>query len=322
MYLPQIHFSLWLDFIERSFLEDHFPTLIEHGQINGATSNPAIFKEAILSSPAYASQLEELQGLPPKERYEALAIEDIKRAARLLLPLYEAGDDGFVSIEVDPRLHDDAQATIAEAKRLIEAIAMPNVMIKIPATPAGYRAMEALAREGIHINATLIFSPQQALESLQALQRAGNPQSYGVLSIFVSRFDRKLDPHLPSHLRGKSGIMNAAAIYNLLMQHEAPNIRPLFASTSVKGGDYPPHYYITNLLAPNAINTAPLATIQAFIAHGAREPALPIPQGEIDKFFAQLHDNGVDIASVSRELLEEGLAAFVQAFEEILKELA
>ena len=324
MYLKDIEFSLWADFIEREFLKSTFKELIAKGIINGATSNPAIFKEAILNSPAYKEQLAALQGLDPKKKYEALAIYDIKQAAQILRPLYERSDDGFVSIEVDPRLADDASATVKEALRLVEAIAEENVMIKVPATIAGAEAIEELVAKGVNVNATLIFSPAQAREVLDALERGfKEKQPYAVLSIFVSRFDRKLDPlmrqkGLPV---GRVGIVNAAKIYNMIKKRDLPNTKALFASTSVKGDDYPAHYYISELVAPKSINTAPIHTIEAFVKEGDKKAKLPIEQEEIDKFFAMLKANEIDMKQIYYELLQEGLQAFVQAFEQILEEL-
>jgi len=163
MYSENLKFSLWADFIERDYLDNEFKDLIEKKIINGATSNPAIFKNAILSSDAYIAQLESLGEISAKEKYEAVAIYDIQKAADILKPLHDRGDDGYVSIEVDPFYCDDAAATIAEGKRLFAAIARPNVMIKVPATDAGYEAMEALSAEGIPVNATLIFKKEQAV---------------------------------------------------------------------------------------------------------------------------------------------------------------
>ncbi|WP_201338084.1 MULTISPECIES: transaldolase [unclassified Nitratiruptor] len=325
MYLPEIEFSLWADFIERSFLEQEFPKLLHEEIVNGATSNPAIFKEAILKSPAYKEQLSELTGLSPKEKYEALAIADIQKAADILKPLYEKGDDGFVSIEVDPRLANDAKGTVEEALRLLQRIDRKNVMIKVPVTPAGCAAIEELVGEGVNVNATLIFSPNQADECLDAME-AGfkkNQSSHTVLSIFVSRFDRKLDPLMQAKglPTGKVGIMNAAKIYNMIKKRNLPNTKALFASTGVKGGEYPPHYYISELVAPKAVNTAPIHTIEAFVRDGDKSVKLPLPQDEIDKFFALLKANEIDMKKVYHELLQEGLQAFVDAFEEILKEL-
>ncbi len=325
MYLENIDFSLWADFIEREFLKTKFKELIAQNIINGATSNPAIFKEAILTSPAYKEQLQSLQDLDPKSKYEALAVTDIQQAADILRPSYDKGDEGFVSLEVDPRLADDAEGTVAEAKRLLQAIDRPNVMIKVPVTPAGCAAIEELVGEGIHVNATLIFSPNQADECLDAMEKGfkKNEKSHCVLSIFVSRFDRKLDPLLKAKglPTGRVGIMNAAKIYNMVKKRNLPNTKTLFASTGVKGGDYPPHYYISELLAPHTINTAPIHTIEAFVQSGEKEPKLPIAHEEIEKFFATLKANGIDMKQVYHELLQEGLKAFVEAFEQILEEL-
>ncbi len=325
MYLDDIKFSLWLDFLEKEFIKKEFADVIAKYKITGATSNPAIFKAAILTSDVYKEALVKLQNLTPKERYEALAIEDIQMAADVLRPLFDRGDDGYVSIEVDPRLAHDAKGTVQEAKRLFETIDRENVMIKVPVTPAGCEAIEELIAEGININATLIFSPNQADECLDALQRGykrcSKPSS--VMSIFVSRFDRKLDSLLQSKglPTGKVGIMNAAKIYNMIKKRALPNVRALFASTGVKGGEYPAHYYISQLIAPNSINTAPLATIQAFVKEGDDSVKLPIPQEEIEHFFALLKAHEIDMKKVYHELLEEGLKAFVEAFEEILSEL-
>ncbi len=325
MYLENIDFSLWADFIEREFLKTKFKELVTQNIINGATSNPAIFKEAILTSPAYKEQLQSLQGLDPKSKYEALAVTDIQQAADILRPLYDKGDEGFVSLEVDPRLADDAEGTVEEAKRLLQAIDRPNVMIKVPVTPAGCAAIEELVGEGIHVNATLIFSPNQADECLDAMEKGfkKSDKSHCVLSVFVSRFDRKLDPLLRAKglPTGKVGIMNAAKIYNMAKKRNLPNTKTLFASTGVKGGDYPPHYYISELLAPHTINTAPIHTIEAFVQSGDKEPKLPIPSEEIEKFFATLKANGIDMKQVYHELLHDGLKAFVEAFEQILEEL-
>ena len=324
MYIKEIEFSLWADFIERDFLDGKFKELIEKNIINGATSNPAIFKEAILKSPAYKEQLAALQGLEPKAKYEALAIYDIKKAAKILKPLYERGDEGFVSIEVDPRLADDAQGTVEEALRLLEAIGEENVMIKVPATPAGAEAIEELVAQGVHVNATLIFSPTQAREVLDALERGFKKgQSHAVLSIFVSRFDRKLDPLMRQKglPEGRVGIMNGAKIYNMIKKRDLPNTKALFASTGVKGGAYPAHYYISELIAPKSINTAPIHTIEAFVQDGDKRAKLPIEQEEIDRFFALLKANEIDMKQVYYELLRDGLEAFVEAFDEILREL-
>ncbi len=319
-------FSLWLDFVERDYLKEAFPLLIEKGVINGATSNPSIFASAISSSPAYREQLLSLQGKSPKEKYEALAITDIRTAAQALRGCYDAGNDGYISIEVDPFLSNDTAGTIAEGERLFAAIGEPNVMVKVPATEAGYEAMQRLMGKGISVNATLIFSSEQAERCLDAMQKgteAFSGKVQGVLSVFVSRFDRLLDAKLlaagtePS----RTGILNAARIYALVERAAMPNIRTLFASTGVKGDTLPAAYYIQELLAAHSVNTAPLATIEAYVESPIKEPKLPITEGEIEAYFSQLEQEGIDINETSLSLLQDGLSAFEQAFEEMLKQL-
>ena len=332
MYNNELKFSLWCDFVERSFLEGEFVELIQSKSINAATSNPSIFKSAFLSSPAYAQDKAKLKGKAPKEIYEALAIEDIKRAASKLLPLYEQNDDGFISIEVDPFLCDDAEATIEEGKRLFSAINYPNVMIKVPATEAGFVAMEALLSEGINVNATLIFSQEQTAKCLEAFKRANavreHTQTQGnipqaVISIIVSRFDRKLDDELKKIdvVTSRVGIMNALRSYELIKSYKMANVRALFASTGVKGDLLRPDYYIRELLVPNAINTAPLDTIKAFLSSSKEVNVQNIPLTVIENFFDALAANGIHMNSVCDELMNEGLSSFKEAFIEILNAL-
>ena len=326
MYIESLKFSLWADFIEREYLDKEFKALIESGTINGATSNPAIFKNAILNSAAYKTQLNSLGDISAKEKYEAVAIYDIQKAADILRPLYEKGDDGYVSIEVDPFLCDDAAATIAEGKRLYKAIERPNVMIKVPATEAGYEAMEALSAEGIAINATLIFKKSQALACASAFERG--IKKYGssvdtVISVFVSRIDRALDAILkekgiPTAL---SGIYNSAAIYAAVEGVGVPNCRTLFASTGVKDDSLSAHYYIEKLLAYNSVNTAPVDTITAFKSAGTTEPQLPIPSTVIQNHFDAIRDAGIDFETLLDQQIEDGLVAFKDAFRDILEAL-
>lgn len=332
MYIESIKFSLWCDFIERNFLNDEFEILIQDNIVNGATSNPAIFNQAFLNSPAYKEELVSLKDKNPKEIYEELAFKDIKSAAKKLFPLFQKGDDGFISIEVDPFLANDAQKTIEEGRRIFQTIAMPNIMIKIPATPAGYEAMETLIKEGININATLIFSPVQAQRCLESMERGieefikANPSTLapkGVISVFVSRFDRKLDNILEEKglEKSKVGIFNALKIYNLIEKSNNQNIRTLFASTGVKGDDLEGDYYIKELLFPNSINTAPLGTINAFIQQDNPTVKEALTNEEIDSFFQNIANAGVDMQKVCDELMNEGMVAFEKAFDEILKTL-
>ncbi len=319
-------FSLWLDFVERDYLKNAFNTLIEKGIINGATSNPAIFASAITTSPAYAEQLRSLEGKSGKEKYEALAIVDIRTAAQALRGCYDAGNDGYISIEVDPFLSNDTDATIAEGIRLFGEIGEPNVMVKVPATEAGYGAMTALMSQGISVNATLIFSPEQAAKCIEAM-REGISQSQkrvdGVISVFVSRFDRLLDEQLivAGVEPAKVGNLNAAQIYNLVEEANLPNVRTLFASTGVKGDTLSPDYYIRELLAAHSVNTAPLATIESYIETSAGEPKLPIATEEINVYFDQVRNAGIDMEQVYRSLLHDGLVAFEEAFAQMLESI-
>ncbi|MDD2829756.1 MAG: transaldolase [Sulfuricurvum sp.] len=326
MYIPTERFSLWADFIERTFLEEGFKELVTNGIINGATSNPAIFKSAILTSSAYKEQIETLVDLTPKEKYEAIAIYDIQKAADILRPLYNVGDDGYVSIEVDPFLCDDADATIAEGIRLFETISRPNVMIKVPATEAGYSAMEVLAAQGIPVNATLIFSLQQALKCAEAFALAASKSGDvvdTVISVFVSRIDRAIDEKLiASKIEpGLMGIMNAAEIYNHVEELHIPKCRILFASTGVKGDDLRASYYIDELLASNSVNTAPIATIEAYVARGDKMIKLPLSYEKIDAHKVKVTNAGVDMDRVIEVQIQEGLDAFKVAFTEILSAL-
>jgi transaldolase len=326
MYSKQLNFSLWADFIEREFLDNEFRKLIADGIINGATSNPAIFKNAILTSPAYKKQLQTLQGMDAKAKYEAMAIYDIQKAATILKPLYEAGDDGYVSIEVDPFLCDDTEKTVEEGKRLYKTIGMQNVMIKVPATNAGYKAMEALSADSIPVNATLVFSKEQALACAKALsagaQKALTPRQ-NVISVFVSRIDRALDKTLAQKNipTGLAGIYNAAAIYNAVNAQKYENCRVLFASTGVKGDDLNPCYYVEGLLAPNSVNTAPIETIKAFVANGKKNAQLPIEDTTILEFFNNIKSEGIDFDVLLQQQIDDGIEAFKIAFQEILENL-
>ncbi len=325
MYIEDKKFALWCDFVERDFLQNRFEDLIKDGEINGATSNPAIFKNAFLTSKAYEEDKKALKNVTSKELYESLAVKDIQIAADKLNHLYQKGDDGFISIEVDPNLCNDSQATIKEGRKLFKEIGKENVMIKIPATEAGYKAMETLISEGININATLIFSLQQAQECLNAFEKGlgkcEGKKPKAVISVFVSRFDRKLDPSLESDFKGKVGIVNATNIYNHIEEKAIPEVRCLFASTGVKGDEYPAQYYIKELCFANSINTAPLDTINAYQKSNDKTIKTPMTKSEIDLFFTQLKSQSVDIDKVSNELLDEGLKAFVDAYNEILTQI-
>jgi len=326
MYIKELKFSLWADFIQRDYLDNEFKDLINDGIINGATSNPAIFKNAILNSDAYKEQLSKLNHLSAKQKYEAVAIFDIQKAADILKPLYDAKDDGYVSIEVDPFLCDDAQSTIEEGKRLFDLINRKNVMIKIPATEAGYVAMQELTSCEIPVNATLIFKKSQAIKCANAFKKG--IQKTGVvvdtvISVFVSRIDRVLDEKLSKNGvdTALSGIYNSADIYAEVESMMVKGCRTLFASTGVKDDSLPPHYYIEKLLAYNSVNTAPVDTIKAFKNNGENNKALPIKQSTIEKHFNKVKNLEIDFDAVLDKQIADGLEQFKDAFKEILEAL-
>ncbi len=323
----KINYSIWCDFIERDFLEGEFQKLIQDKIIHGATSNPAIFEQSIRSSDAYGQQINMLQANESKKIYEELAITDIKRAAQLLKPLYEENaNDGFISLEVDPTLCDDDKATVEEAIRLHKQIGCSNIMMKIPATQAGYIAMKELTSIGINVNATLIFSKDQAVNCAKALNdgiKKSGKDTKGVISVFVSRFDRALDPILKNkNLEvSKVGIMNALKCYYEIEKFENNNIRTLFASTGVKGDELEPSYYIDNLIYKDTINTAPLGTIKEWLENGSKQLSKNISENECDIYFKELSKYGINIENVSKQLLEEGLESFKVSFQELLKKV-
>lgn len=324
-------FSLWCDFIENSFLDDDFLNLLSRG-VNGATSNPAIFKNAILNSPIYKEKIAKLKGKKAKEIYEELAVADIQKAADKLASLYHTGNDGFISLEIDPRFYDNTSLSLGEAKKLYSAIGKDNVMIKVPATNASYEVMYELMKNGISVNATLIFSLEQSQKCFEALNaglvefrknnialqgkntRLRTPQA--VISIFVSRFDRLLNSKAKE--QNRIGILNANLAYNNIISKNEPNIRALFASTGVKGDDLPKDYYIKELLFENSINTAPLDAINAFKTEF--EFKKPLMNFEIyTQLNAIISQNEREKAC--DELLKDGLEQFCIAFEEILQAL-
>ncbi len=330
-------FSLWCDFIEREFLENEFEKYIKSGHFNGATSNPAIFANA-LKSKAYSNDISRLKAskMQAKEIYENLACADIKKAAHLLKDEYKNGN-GYISIEIDPFLSQNIGASIDEGRRLYKMINMPNVMIKVPANKEGYEIMSELSKEDISINATLVFSKEQALECIQAFQagRKGKEDKpwHGVISVFVSRFDRAIDASLDSHLKGKLGVANALLCYEAIEAAKIESIRTLFASTGVKAGSVDAHnkplsndYYIKSLKLPHSINTAPLETINAYLSSldnssiGLIQPSDALFDNA-RQVIKDIASKGIDLDTLSLKLMDEGMEAFKKSFEEMLKTL-
>ena len=343
--------AIWLDFIRRSFLDSgELGKLVGKG-LRGVTSNPSIFQKAITASTDYDAAVERLvgEGSSVNDIYEALAIQDIRRACDIMQPVYGSTDglDGYVSLEVNPKLAYDTEGTVMEARRLSSLVDRPNVMIKVPATPEGIPAIETLTGEGININVTLIFSLQQyedsAMAYIHGLEKlaAANvdfSRVASVASFFVSRVDGKIDPKLAAlgnkEIQGKIAIANARMAYHRfgelfsgprwdkLAAQGARVQRPLWGSTSTKNPDYPDTLYVDELIGPHTVNTLPPETLDAFLDHGnaARTVDADVEQARQD--LAQLADLGIDLGDVTSQLLGEGVDAFADSFDELMSGIA
>ena len=322
------NFSLWCDFIQRDFLEGEFKTLVENKIINGATSNPAIFKNAILNTNSYKKQIKKLSEKKPKEIYESLAIYDVQKAADILKPLYDNNDDGFISIELDPFLCDNVEESIKEGKRLHKMINRDNLMIKVPSTKAGYEVMQELIASNINVNATLVFSKEEALSCAKAFQEGLKSSSkkdvFSVISVFVSRIDRALDDKIQKFgLKPKKiGINNAIDIYENINALNIKNLKVLYASTSMNDDNYKKDYYVSSLFTKNSINTATVDTIKAFSKTNIENLKEVSIDKDYEKTLKILNDNNINIENEFVKLKEDGLEQFKKAFEEILKSLS
>ena len=313
--------SIWVDYLEREFLDTEFKELVNSGLVNGITSNPAIFANAILKSDAYKNDIEKLKGKSAEEIYEELAIQDIQKACDVLSSKYDEGDDGFASIEVNPKLANDTKGTIEEALRLVEKIDRENLMIKIPATKEGYEAMKELAKRGININATLVFSPNQAMQCAEALSYLPRNRE-GVISVFVSRFDRELNDKLAEKSLSKDriGFFNAIKIYNQINEKNLPNVKTLFASTGVKQNYLDADYYVEQLNLNNSVLTLPLDVIN-FIKGKELNESFHFETKHIDAFFSFLTPANISMQKTYEKLMNEGLKAFEDSFQQMLNSL-
>ena len=344
--------AVWLDFIERQLLTGGgLARFVEEDGVRGVTSNPSIFQKAIEGGGAYDAAVSALlnaePGMETKVLYEALAIEDIRSAADVLRPVWSesGGEDGYVSLEVSPHLAHDTAGTVAEARRLWAAVDRPNLMIKVPATPAGAPAIESLIAGGININATLMFSladyeavAQAYVRGLEACADPGRVAS--VASFFVSRVDTKVDAALEAigsdralALRGKAAVANAKLAYRRFQEifcdgpfaeqaeRGARVQRPLWASTSSKNPAYRDVIYVEELIGPDTVNTLPVATLEAFRDHG--EPRTTITEGvdEAAGTMAALAGLGIDMDAVTDGLQVEGVTAFAASFDQLLAAL-
>jgi transaldolase/glucose-6-phosphate isomerase len=340
--------SAWYDNIERRLLENgELASMIERGDIRGVTSNPTIFQNAIAKSSDYDSALVPMAwaGWNAEQIFWQLAIEDIRTACDLFLPLYRQtdGGDGYVSLEVNPRLAHDTDTTVSEAKRLWAAVDRPNLMIKIPATLAGLPAVRQVIAAGINVNVTLIFSIaryQQVMDAylsgLEDRLAAGEKIASiaSVASFFVSRIDAKVDKAIGDRspqLLGKLAIANAKLAYQeykqvftserfAKLQPKCARVqRPLWASTGTKNPAYPDTLYVDTLIGPETVNTVPPATLAAFRDHGTAAATLQTGIEEARQAFADVEALGISVDAVTTELETEGVKAFVDAFDALLQ---
>jgi transaldolase len=347
--------SVWVDFLSRESIRGgHLQDLIDDFSVVGATSNPTIFQKAMSEGSAYDEQLQELaaQGKSLEESFWALAEQDIKDACDLFRPVWEASGrrDGYVSLEVDPRLAYETLQTYREAMHLHETVDRPNLMVKIPATKPGLAAIEDVVAKGRSINVTLIFSLSRYAEVAESYVRGierlvaegGDPSKVAsVASFFVSRIDTEADrrlqeldaAHAAQELQGKLAIANARLAYShyletfsgprweYLVSKGASPQRVLWASTSTKNPAYPDTLYVEELIGPDTVNTMPEETIEAYQDHGNPQPRLQRGVEQARRLLEELANVGVDYDDVTETLEREGVEKFSASFDELLAAL-
>jgi transaldolase len=342
--------SVWIDFLSRDLLESGaLARALEQDAVVGVTSNPTIFAKALSGGDAYDEQIAESGDDDAKTIFLDLAMRDVATACDLLRPTWERSraGDGYVSIEVDPNLADDTEATIDEATRFHEAIGRPNLLVKIPATDAGVPAIEKMTARGYSINVTLIFSLARHREVIEAYLRGlerlvaagGDPgRVHSVASFFVSRVDTETDRRLTDlgrdDLKGRLGIANAKLAYQeykqafagerwqALAARGATEQRCLWASMSTKDPSYRDTLYVEELIGPETISTLPEETIRAFQDHGRVGPQLESGVDAARALFGELHAAGVDYDDIVATLEREGIEKFVASFNELMKVIA
>jgi transaldolase len=353
--LQRLGQSPWHDNIRRGLLTSGaLHKMIQDGDITGLTSNPTIFEQAIKGSGDYQEAITLLaqQGKSSEDIFDALSMQDISAAADAFHDVYERTHrlDGFVSIEVAPKYANDTQKTVEEAKRLWRSIDRPNLMIKIPATPSGVKAIEQSIAAGINVNVTLIFSRRRYGEVMDSFisgleKRVASGQRIeriaSVASFFISRVDTLVDQLLEQkklasggaaldQLKGRAAIANAKLAYldfrkkfesdrfSALQQAQPQRQRPLWASTSTKNPAFSDVYYIEPLIGQNTVNTMPPATILAYKDHG--HPALRIEEDTAgaERLFDQLGNAGVDMTAVTRQLEDDGVASFMKSYDSLI----
>ncbi len=359
--LHELGQSLWLDTISDGLLTSgELARMVAEGTVYGVTSNPTIFRGAIgggrFGYPAAIARLAS-EGKTPDEIYDALAVHDIVRTADVLAGAFRAGSgrDGFVSLEVSPDLADDTAATVAEARRLWKLVSRPNLLVKVPGTPAGIPAIESLTSEGISVNVTLLFSRPQVAAVADAYRRGverrlaagGSIEGlHSVASVFVSRLDTAVDKELESRaaaaaapaererllsLRGAAAVANALDVWEEYRAQffgarfdvlRARGARPqwmLWASTGTKNPSYSDVKYVEELAGPDTINTAPRETIDAWLDHGRVEGNRLDPRIETArKTRAAFAEAGISLEQHCAKLLDDGVKSFAQSFREMM----
>ena len=349
--------SIWLDYIDRRMLVDgSLERRIRDEALTGMTSNPTIFEKALAEGQAYDEQLHAArEGLSAWELFELVEVKDVQDACDQFRGVYDAtnGADGYVSIEVSPGVANDPDATIEEGRRLWAAVDRPNVMVKVPGTESGARAVEALLAEGVNVNVTLLFSVdahrrvmEAYLTALEARVARGEAvdRVASVASFFVSRVDNEVDKRLDAlaatlpeerrahalALRGKAAIANAAMAYQAFHQtfagprwealaaKGAMVQRPLWASTSTKNPAYRDVLYVEQLIGPDTVNTMPPATLDAFRDHGETARTVDADPAGAERVLADLEALGISMREVTDKLLAEGIASFQKSFDGLL----
>ena len=344
--------SIWLDYIRRDLMTSgELKRLVEEDGLRGLTSNPTIFENAISKSSDYDKSIQAItsadRDITTEALYEKLAIEDIQMAADILKPVYDSSDgaDGFVSLEVSPHLAYDTAGTVAEARRLWEAVDRPNLLIKVPATRDGTPAIETLIAQRINVNITLMFSlaHYEAVASvyIRGLECNAHPEKVAsVASFFVSRVDTAVDPLLEAvgtpealAIRGKIAIANSQRVYGRFREifygeAFAPQKarggrvqRPLWGSTSTKNPAYSDVLYVEALIGPDTVNTVPLDTLNAFRDHGKVLPTLLEGLEEAHQNLAKLPEMGIDLDAITEKLQVDGVAAFAASYDKLLAAL-
>jgi transaldolase len=340
--------SVWIDFISRDALRTgELAGYIENDAVVGLTSNPTIFEQAISHGEAYDEQIREVSGpgRSAKDVFVDLAVRDITDACDLLRPVHDrtAGGDGFVSIEVDPTLAHETEATVAEARALHGRIDRPNLLVKIPATKEGLPAIEETLAHGVSVNVTLIFSLQRYTEVAEAYLRGierlidggGDPSRIAsVASFFVSRVDTEADRRLQEvghpELAGKLAIANAKLAYERFQEiftsgrfkaieaKGANRQRCLWASTSTKNPAYRDVLYAEELIGPETVDTMPVSTLRAFADHGRVARTLDADVEAAHRLLDELSAAGVDYDDVTATLEREGVDKFAKSFDELI----